>query len=106
MRFRRFRNRFTRGDGDPAQIRTCQCGRFVSVSEANGRQTAIHELPWCARFETLMREIEGQAGVALHGGVVTVDDLESKANPEMVIIADGDTAADVQGGIKFTDEKA
>lgn len=83
----RFRNRFT---GRPSPVVACSCGRQVSFSLEEGRETVIHEVPWCPRFEELMQRLEGEAGVEMHVALVA---------PEVgktIIVADGDTVDDVR----------
>jgi hypothetical protein len=92
----RFRNRFT---AKPVESRTCRCGRFVSFEVSDGRETVIHELPWCDRFRELMAALKA-AGEA-HGGDVShhIALMESTVDrtpiTRTLVIADGDSAADV-----------
>jgi hypothetical protein len=87
----RFRNRFKSA---PSELRVCDCGGRVSFTVVEQRETVIHELPWCARFEALMREIaaidagEGKP-ITPHVALVNVADRET------VVVADGDSVDDV-----------
>jgi len=94
----RFRNRFTaKPVGD---CRVCACGRFVTCETSDGRETIIHELPWCDAFRELVGKLHA-AGEA-HGGGVShhVAMLESTVDrtpvTNTIVIADGDTPAEVE----------
>ena len=84
----RFRNRFTAA---PSLILTCHCGRRLTYSGADGRQTIIHELPWCDRFEGLMKKLQAEPGAQLHQAAI----YATESGVETVLTADGDRFADV-----------
>jgi hypothetical protein len=86
----RFRNRFK---GAPSEMKTCRCGRRVTFTVADGRETVIHELPWCPVFGALIKSIEHEPGVEHH---VALAQVGTGAPVETVIIADGDSAAAVR----------
>jgi hypothetical protein len=91
LRFRRFRNRFT-DNAMPSELGKCKaCGVYVTRSVVGGRETMIHELPWCQSFRDLVTALHGVPGTELHMAVGTTD-------RQTVIIADGDTVADVDVG--------
>lgn len=85
----RFRNRFR---GAPTKLLICPCGRRLSVSVADGRETLIHELPWCQEFDVLVGAVESDASTRFHVAVVDTA-------LEMTIIADG-AASDVRDPVK------
>jgi hypothetical protein len=80
----RFRNRFK---GQPSDPHECPCGRRISRSITGGRETLIHELPWCARFEALVDESRRHPDIELHTALVS--------DRETIVVADGDTPADI-----------
>lgn len=83
----RFRNRFT---GAPSTLLECNCGRRLTFSRAEGRQSIIHELPWCERFEDLMKRLQAEGG-QLHQAAV----VYAEQGVETVLVADGDVPGDV-----------
>lgn len=89
----RFRNRFTAKE---SQLRQCECGRTVSRSVSDGRETLIHELPWCALFEQLVTAATSEPAIELHVAMVNATDQET------MVIADGDTVADVRDAQRRT----
>lgn len=85
----RFRNRFT---ADSCVIRECPCGLRVAHTVNDGRETVIHELPWCPTFRALMGVVADSPDAALHMALVAPE------LGEMMVTADGDTLADVEKG--------
>lgn len=85
----RFRNRFTER---PSPVVDCGCGLRVSFSQTNGRETVIHEVPWCPTFERLMQRLQGEAGVEMHVALVAPEEGKT------MIVADGDSVDDVRDG--------
>lgn len=86
----RFRNRFK---GTPSDLHVCKCGQRLTHSIADGRETFIHELPWCAAFKAIVDAHVGQPDVSTH---IAVAQVGSASPVETVILADGDSASDVQ----------
>lgn len=83
----RFRNRFK---ATPSQIGTCSCGRRMSFSVTEGREAVIHEQPWCERFGQLVEKSLAERGVSLHVALVNPEGHET------ILVADGDSVADVR----------
>ena len=73
---------------------TCSCQRHISVSLERGRETVIHELPWCERFAALMARVEGEPEVDLHTA------LMDPMGGQTTIIADADSVADLHAPVK------
>jgi hypothetical protein len=85
----RFRNRFK---ATTSEAHTCMCGRHVTLSVADGRETIIHELPWCEAFEAIIAKYAPEPGVTPHVAVCAVGPGVSKT----LVIADGDSVEDVR----------
>lgn len=89
----RFRNRFK---GESSELHTCPCGLRItmSVTPETGRQTIIHELPWCKGFAKVMRDLtEQDRSSQLHHAAVVIDPVA--LNVQTVVVADGDRIEDV-----------
>lgn len=83
----RFRNRFT---AKPSEVGSCKgCGLHITHTTADGRETFIHELPWCGAFRAFVEKAQPEPGTQLHMALGNVTDRET------LVIADGDTIADV-----------
>lgn len=83
----RFRNRFKTQTHEAG---TCRCGRYLTHESNDGRETIIHQLPWCPEFEALVKRIEPERDVQMH--VALMNPLKK----ETIVIADGDTPTDIQ----------
>ncbi len=85
----RFRNRFK---GETGEVTRCNCGLRLAESVADGRLTVIHELPWCAAFRAFAEKSATLPDAANHVALVAPE------LGETIVIADGDTPADVEKG--------
>ena len=93
----RFRNRFT---AKPVESRTCSCGRFVTFELSDGRETIIHELPWCDKFRELTEAIQAagdtNGGNVGHHVALMASTVDRTPVTSTIVIADGDTPAEVE----------
>jgi hypothetical protein len=89
----RFRNRFT---AKPVESRVCGCGRLVTREVSDGRETIIHEHPWCDRFRELIAAIdaagEAEGGNVSHHVALMAAIPDRSAVVRTVVVADGDSA--------------
>jgi hypothetical protein len=90
----RFRNRFT---GTQSQLHQCPCGRRVTESSQGGRQTLIHELPWCPVFTRVVEQLRADPSSQLHQAVVLIE--AGKDTIETIVTADGDTTDDINAPV-------
>jgi hypothetical protein len=87
----RFRNRF---QGAPSDLLRCRCGLLLTTSGEPGRQTIIHELPWCDAFRAAIEQLQASDPTArLHQALVVAD---ADKGIDTLIVADGDRIEDVE----------
>lgn len=84
--FLRFRNRFKAG---VVEIHPCRCGVNFSRSVEGGRETFLHEEPWCEPFQRLVQAVRQQEEARLTAGQVLAPGV-------LVVLGEGQTEAEVR----------